>query len=553
MRSDLSPYTAVAASAVLLWLCASIRWPWVALIWVMLVPWFAGLDRATSLRQALGLGLLMSVGFVLAVLGWFADAMSSYAGVSPAVGMAVLVPMAPVLQPQFVAVALARYVVRSRMAFWYTALTCASVHVGAEWALPKLFADTIGHSVYPYAWLRQAADIAGAHGLTFVVVFVNLCVWETVVRLREGRTAARAFAPCACALALLASLAGYGAVRTWQFSHLAETTGVFEAPLRVALVQADLAHYDRMREELGTYETVRVVLDTHFALSREAITRSDGLDLLIWPETVYPTTFGRPKSEDGAAFDHEIEAFAAQTGVPLVFGSYDVEAGNEFNAAVFLRPAARSPASFQTYRKTLLFPLTERVPTLLESDVLRSWLPWLGTWKPGSGANVVSIALARGRTVRVAPLICFDAVDPSLALQAADRGAELIVTLSNDSWFADGGGPWQHLVVSAFRSIETRRPQVRATNTGISAVITPTGELTATASVHERKVLVAAVRPVTNASTLMLAWGDWFAPSACVLGLVLVAGAQMRSPPSAPQVSTRGPGARRVSDRVMRS
>jgi len=70
------------------------------------------------------------------------------------------------------------------------------------------------------------------------------------------------------------------------------------------------------------------------------------------------------------------------------------------------------------------------------------------------------------------------------------------MTLSNDSWLADGDGARLHLIVSVFRSIETRRPQVRATTTGISAVITPTGEVTAGADVHAQAVLVVAVTPV---------------------------------------------------------
>jgi apolipoprotein N-acyltransferase len=85
-----------------------------------------------------------------------------------------------------------------------------------------------------------------------------------------------------------------------------------------------------------------------------------------------------------------------------------------------------------------------------------------------------------------------------------------------------GGGPRLHLIVSAFRSIETRRPQLRATNTGISAVVSPTGEIETAAGVHERKVLVATVTP-TRRSTLMIAWGDWFGPFACGAAVLLLA------------------------------
>src|SRR4029453_18614791 len=120
-----------------------------------------------------------------------------------------------------------------------------------------------------------------------------------------------------------------------------------------------------------------------------------------------------------------------------------------------------------------LLPLPERAPRWLEP--LRPWLPWLGTWRPGRSEGVLPLTLPDGRTVRVAPLICYDAVDPALARAAVRRGAELLVTLSNDSWFP--GGAHLHLAVSTFRSLETRRAQARVTNTGVSALISPTGEL----------------------------------------------------------------------------
>jgi len=289
-----------------------------------------------------------------------------------------------------------------------------------------------------------------------------------------------------------------------------------------ALVQADIGQYDRLAAEEGTFEAVREILNQHFALSGDALRRG-ALDLLVWPETVYPTTFGSPKSDDGAAFDRAIAAFVAGVRVPLVFGAYDAENGSEYNAAVFLEPSTSARLAFDAYRKATLFPLTERVPGFLDSGRLRRWLPWLGTWKPGAGTAVLPLHLADGRVVRIAPLICYDAVDPRLALAAVRQGAELIVTLSNDSWFASGGGPRLHLVVSAFRTLETRRPQLRATNTGIAAVIAPTGELLATAGVHARGAIVGSVTPVGDAWTLVLAWGDWFGPLALVAGIAALA------------------------------
>ena len=121
--------------------------------------------------------------------------------------------------------------------------------------------------------------------------------------------------------------------------------------------------------------------------------------------------------------------------------------------------------------------------------------------------------------LRIAPLICYDVLDPGLVLAAARAGADVIVTLSNDSWFASGAGPRLHLLGAEFRSIETRLPQLRATNTGISAVITPSGDVVEHAGIDERATLVAHVVAGARSPTLAVAWGDWLGPVALALAL----------------------------------
>jgi apolipoprotein N-acyltransferase len=293
------------------------------------------------------------------------------------------------------------------------------------------------------------------------------------------------------------------------------------------VVQGDIAHYRRLRDEVGTYDAVARILDTHLELSGEAFAQGP-LDLLVWPETVYPTTFGAPKSEEGAAFDRVIGGLVAGSGIPLVFGSYDAEGGAEYNAAIFLERDGAGRVGFDAYRKAALFPLTERVPAWLEP--LRPLLPWMGTWRAGDGTAAVPLRLAGGREIRAAPLICYDAVEPALAREAVLLGAELIVTLSNDSWFASGEGPNLHLTVSAFRSLETRRAQARATNTGISALILPTGEIVARAGVHERTVLVGDLPLVRGVGSLALALGDWLGPLSLAAACLLVPLSRRGSP-----------------------
>ena len=242
-------------------------------------------------------------------------------------------------------------------------------------------------------------------------------------------------------------------------------------PLRMGLVQSNIVDYERLRREQGAGAVVREVLDTHYAMTYDAVERQHA-DAVLWSETVYPTTFGHPKSEAGAELDREILGIVDAAGVPFVFGTYDRDAAGEYNAAAFVAPGT---GLLGFYRKTRVFPLTEYVPAWLDGPTLRRWLPWAGSWQPGTGARVFPLRLADGREIPVLPLICLDDIDAGLAIDGARLGAQAILTMSNDSWFTDHPqGAELHQAVAAFRSIETRLPQFRVTTNGYSAVIDAT-------------------------------------------------------------------------------
>lgn len=481
---------------------------------VMLVPWLLALESRSTFATSLVDGWLMTVAFTAAVFGWFGVAISHYTGVGAGTGVAALLVLAPLLQPQFIAFALVRHWVARRHGPWLRAVAAAAAWVACEWLVPRLFGDSLGHGLYPSALLRQFADVGGVAGITFLLILVNECVAMaiTITRRREGiRGLAR---PLSAGIAIIGLMCGYGALR---LSNVQASVASEATPVRIGLVQSNLYDYERLRREMGAYEVVRHVLDTHYAMSREMVS-TDGVDALLWSETVFPTTFGHPKSEDGAALDREIQDFAASTGIPLVFGTYDLDDQGEYNAAAFLDSNGKL---LGFYRKSKLFPLTEFVPQWLDSAALRSALPWAGSWQPGDGARVFPLRLRDGREVPVLPLICRDDVDSMLARDGARLGAQLILGMSNDSWFTDHPtGANLHLAVAAFRSIETRMPQVRVTANGISAVIDATGAITASTPMGEAELLVGDVSVREPPMTLLVAWGDWVG-RACLALLAL--------------------------------
>lgn len=505
-RLGRSRWTSIATAAVLCGLYAQ-GGPACLLGFAALVPWLRTLNGEVRLAPLLLNAWAMSVAYTAAAFYWFGSALGAYTQIGAPAGLALLLLAAPLFQPQILVFAVVRHVARQRLGGVLAALAGAAAWVAGEWALPRVLGDTFGHGLYPAPLLRQAAELGGATGLTFLLLLSNEALAAALARGQRGLRAAAP--PLAATAALVLLLAGYG-----QLAQQPEPPGA--APvLRMGLVQSNITEYERRRREQGAAAVVREVLDTHFAMSYDAIERQHA-DAVLWSETVYPTPFGQPKSEAGAALDAEIRTIVDAAGVPFVFGTYDRDAEGEYNAAAFVQPGA---GLVGMYRKTRLFPFTEYLPPALEG--LRAWLPGAGNWRPGTGARIFALRLAdRGagaREIPVLPLICLDDTDPGLAIEGARLGAQVILTMSNDAWFSDfAKGAALHQAAAAFRSIETRLPQFRVTPSGHSAVIDARGNLLATTRMGEQTLVIGEL-PVRDPSpTLMVRWGDWVGRTAAV-------------------------------------
>lgn len=518
MRPVLRSLVAILASAAMLGLYARGGAGWL-LGFVALVPWLRALDANRNLAKSLLSAYFMTVAFTLAAFAWFGTAIGSYTQVGAATGLAVLLALAPLFQPQILAFALVRHASRRRYGPTIGALAGAAAWVATERVFPKLLGDTLGYALYPSALLRQAADVGGAAGLTVVLLLANEGVTGAFARRTEG---VRAIAkPLVLAALIPLLLAVYGLARL-PGTPLAGSPAA-DKSLRIGLVQSNIVDYERMRQDGGALAAVREILDTHYAMSYDAVERQH-VDAVLWSETAYPTTFGHPKSQMGADLDREILGIIQSSGVPFVFGTYDRDGAGEYNAAAFVAPGT---GLVGFYRKSRPFPFTETVPAWLDGPSLRELLPWTGNWLAGYGARVFPLRLADGREIPVLPMICLDDVDTSLAIDGARLGARAILTMSNDSWFTSQPlGAQLHQSVAAFRSIETRLPQFRVTTNGYSAAIDPTGTVIASAPMGARTLVIGDLPIQPPAPTLMVRWGNWVGLAGAAF-LVLVATSAM--------------------------
>ena len=113
-------------------------------------------------------------------------------------------------------------------------------------------------------------------------------------------------------------------------------------------------------------------------------------------------------------------------------------------------------------------------------------------------------------------LICYEAIFPALVRRFAQHGAEVLVNISNDGWFGRSGARYQHLLMARMRAIENARYLLRSTNTGITVVIRPDGQI-AGAIPPDRPGVLEGRWGFERQRTVYSRYGDWFAYGACLV------------------------------------
>lgn len=226
-------------------------------------------------------------------------------------------------------------------------------------------------------------------------------------------------------------------------------------------------------------------LQIHRTLSQG--TEQEQVNIIIWPETAYPYSVPQHKAVLGG-----IDGLL-QDGQWLITGAVTT-AGHDkdrqiFNSLLLVNPAGEVAGR---YDKHHLVPFGEYVP-------LRRWLP---VNKVTAGTIDFSAAerqpiIEQDGIPAFAPLICFEAIFPSYAF--APDNAQWMLNISNDGWFGNSSGPYQHLEAARFRAIEQGVPVVRAANNGVSAVIDGYGRVVASMALNDIGILDAYIpRPLSR-------------------------------------------------------
>ena len=317
----------------------------------------------------------------------------------------------------------------------------------------------------------QAASLFGAYGLSWITVAASAALWLAL----DAEDKRRARIGAGLGAVAIAALYGFGIAR---LAHPAAPAA--DAPM-VRVVQAD-------EHEQASYsmDDLRAIIARYVALTSQPTARAP--DVIIWPEGAIPDSVNDFLAS-GTWTEAAIEG-ALRPGQSLIMGGYRVEDAPSgplyFNTVIALRAKPAALVQTAQYDKYHLVPFGEYMPM----DALMGRLGFKKLVHVGDGFSTGPrpAPIHPDGLPAVQPLICYEALFPGLTREGTDLSglrARWIVNVSDDAWFGRTYGPLQHLNLASYRAIEQGLPIVRATPTGVSAVIDAYGRIAPGASLGQ--------------------------------------------------------------------
>jgi apolipoprotein N-acyltransferase len=251
--------------------------------------------------------------------------------------------------------------------------------------------------------------------------------------------------------------------------------------------------------------------DSHWAKDDSPTGRLAIPRLVIWPESPMNFAYGGDNRLRG-----RLASFAKTNNTSILLNSQELAPNDGiYNSALLINQGGSLVAQ---YDKIRLLPFGEYVP-------LPQWLPGagliraiVGDFTPGSSYQLMPVG-----SLRAGVFICIESAYPTVARRFTSEGADVLINISNDGYLGPTAVMRQHLANAVFRAVENDRPLVSVTNTGITAFITPTGEVKDATEGFQTAVRTWNIAATKKAQTFYTAHGDLFVAGCAILSLLVLA------------------------------
>lgn len=386
-----------------------------------------------------------------------------------------------------------------------------------ELSFPMIFDWHFGYTWYWLGWpAYHMAEWVGFRGLSQITVLLNFIA--LVIWLKRGSTKVWATGLSTLTL-LVAALQILGLSIQKQIEPP-------NAEFQVGIVQANIGNLEKQYAEKGRAFRDHIVgkylLHTTELLTQK--TTDQPIDFVIWPETAFPEPIGYGKWDTRLLM--QARQFLKENQLALITGAYGWHGDDDDT------PVSNSILAFDSegqphpeyYQKTVLLAFGEYFPGAEWFPILRKWVPAVGDFRRGEGPKLLNF-----QQLLLGPQICYEGLFDHLSRRSANLGAEILINVTNDSWYGTWQEPYQHLYMTLARAIEVRRPLVRSTNTGISTVVLADGSILAQSPLHREWSQLYQVPYRKNPRpTLFQGWGFYFVWFVIGLGSLLILGWEWR-------------------------
>ncbi len=383
-------------------------------------------------------------------------------------------------------------------AFWVSVEFLFSYH-GYTLAFPWLSLAMTQNFALP---LQQIAEFGGIYAISFWVMLLNTILYQLEFGKLSVRTQQLVWG--ILGFIIVGSFI-FGAVRMKLVGQLHTST------IRVGIIQTNLDPHQKWVRSKKTKHVESILEQSQKVVKDSAL-------IVIWPESAVPAHLHYYPQ-----FDRKIRSFVEQNGVSIMAGALHHEEKNDdyqfFNSAFFYSPGM--PVAITS--KQGLVPFAERIPLVDTFPILANLNIGQANFQPGEESVVYPMG-SRDEVTDLGVLICYESADPFIFGSFIENGADLMSIITNDAWLGISPGPYQHLAAGRLRAIEHRISIARAAQTGISAMILPSGRIAASIALGQKGEIVYDA-PLGLKRTFYSRYGNVFALAILLLsslGMLIV-------------------------------
>jgi apolipoprotein N-acyltransferase len=431
------------------------------------------LEKTNSLKKQILIGILFSFGFYQTGYYWIPHLLLEFGGLAAPFNYLLGLLFSLILLPQVYF-----YIFFKRnfknifaLAFLYSLL---------EFFIPQQFPSHLGHtfiSLTPYLPLNFAS-IFGSPFYSFIVCVFGLTL---LAHFKTKRTPWPYYGFIGAALILSSIPMDF---HTPKKTH----------QLNLRIVQPNIGNFLKVDSERGGSNSMKNVFMSYFDLSTAQ--SSTPIDLVIWPETAYPTLLSSKilKQVGSSQTPQLFKDIINQNSAELFVGGYDLNTKSQgsfgfetdFNTAFYFSNKSELK---DVYHKIKLIPFGEGLPFGPLNQFLSKYVTNVSFFAKGD--NFTQFTLPSGR--KFSSAICYEILFPGFIRDLLNNDpkieSDFIINLTNDSWYGDTFEPYQHLFLTKWRALEYKIPIIRSTNTGITTVIYPDGRESERLMINEKKIL----------------------------------------------------------------